>query len=67
MSTYYKFVKPAKIVGHQHPPASYTPLWIADAVPVGKLTRALTHAGLTLSNVPGVGLVIHEANSTNGR
>jgi hypothetical protein len=42
-------------------PPAYTSLALHDDVPVATLTRALTRFGLTLSNVHGVGLVIHKA------
>jgi hypothetical protein len=40
---------------------TYSPIHLDDDVPVGLLVRALTRFGLTLSNVAGVGLVIHKA------
>jgi hypothetical protein len=43
-------------------PPAYTRVALHDDVPVATLTRALTRFGLTLSNVQGVGLVIHRAD-----
>ncbi len=45
----------------QRIPPAYTRLALHDDVPVATLTKALTRFGLTLSNVHGVGLVIHKA------
>ena len=39
--------------------AEYQPAAIHEGVPVGALVAALACRGLTLSNVPGHGIVIH--------
>ena len=38
---------------------TYLPAAIHENVPIAKLVGALTRHGLTLSNVPGHGIVIH--------
>ena len=47
----------------QRIPPAYTRIALHDDVPVADLCRALTRFGLTLSNVNGVGLVIHKAGT----
>lgn len=44
---------------HAVPSPVYLQAALHEGVPVHQLVRALTSAGLTLSNVPGHGVVIH--------